>query len=54
MFSVLSVPDEVVIGFFSAVILGLTAAIGALWKRANECDRDRIKLWEAIHRKKDS
>lgn len=32
MFAVLSVPDEVVIGFFSAVVLGQTAAILALWR----------------------
>jgi hypothetical protein len=29
----LCIPDEVVIGFFTAVILGMSTAIVALWKQ---------------------
>lgn len=51
MLLVLEVSDEIVIGFFSAVILGRTGAIGVLWKRMDECDRDRVKLWAEVIRK---
>lgn len=51
MLLVLEVSDEIVIGFFSAVILGMTGANGVLWKRMDECDRDRVKLWAEMIRK---
>jgi ABC-type nitrate/sulfonate/bicarbonate transport system permease component len=31
----LCVPDEVVIGFFTAVVSGLTVAVVALWNKLN-------------------
>lgn len=46
MFSALSVSDEVVIGFFSAVVFGLTGAVAVLWRQMLECNRDRKRLWE--------
>lgn len=39
---VLSVPDEVVIGFFTAVVAGMSTAIVMLWRRIVALeDRDR-------------
>lgn len=37
------VPDEIVIGFFTATVCGMAAAIGVLWKRVVEVQRDRDK-----------
>lgn len=51
LLAILEVSDEIVIGFFSAVILGMTGAIGVLWKRMDECDKDRVKLWAEVIRK---
>lgn len=31
--SVLNIPDEVVIGFFTAVVAGMSTAIVMLWRR---------------------
>jgi uncharacterized membrane protein YeaQ/YmgE (transglycosylase-associated protein family) len=39
VFSVLTVPDEIIIGFISAVILGLVGAVVAMWKTIIK-DRD--------------
>lgn len=39
----LQVQDEIVIGFFTAVILGMASAIAVLWRRVMEVERDRDK-----------
>ena len=44
MLSALSVPDEIVIGFFSTVVVSLSAAVIVLWRKTTECDRERKRL----------
>lgn len=41
--SILQVPDEVVISFFTAAIVGMAGVITVLWKRLMEMERDRDK-----------
>lgn len=39
MFAALIVPDELVIGFFSAVVLGLVTAVSILFRKLSQCQR---------------
>jgi hypothetical protein len=49
MSSVLTVPDEVVVAFFSAVVLGQSTAIVLLWRAVIECNADRARIWEKLN-----
>ena len=46
---VLTIPDEVVIAFFSAVVIGQSTAIILLWRKLIECDADRARIWEKLN-----
>ncbi len=46
----LMVSDEVTVGFFSAVVIGQTTAIMALWKKCCECERNHREMLERIGR----
>lgn len=48
MLGVLTVPDEVVISFFSACVVAQSVAILILWKKQTKCEEDRAELWKKL------
>lgn len=46
----LEVSNKVVILFFHGVVIGLAAAVSVLWFSLRECQADRLRIWEEIHK----
>lgn len=45
----LIVPDEVAIGFFTAVVVGQSTAILMLWNKYTDCVSDRVRIREKLN-----